>query len=437
VVREKEKSEAEIFPDIFGLSQEKRRILEVLACGKGVLLTGEYGVAKTEITKHIVSLLREYHEKNEVFYVASCPVQEDPLNVAYSMGLIGASEAEGLAEACPICRANYVAKGVDPNEIKVARFSKLVEGRGYARIQSGSDVLPEEIIGTYNLAKLAEIGDPFDPQVFQCGKIGQASGGILFVDELGKLSEAAQYALIQAAQEGTVTPTKSRDTFPVDILLIATTNYIDEEYISGAVLDRLVSIKIPLVSCEDEVRIVGKELTKSRATIHAPKAFVHMAVELVRQLRGSDGIELSPRASINASLIAHSSALFEGKSVVDYCDFKEGIYTSVLGKAKYEDKEEVEKRIDGAFPTVSDCLKGFFPKVDFPGAVAELKTSCGKKDPFDHGYVEQAISQATSFPKVNVLVTHIAERESVSPELLPELVAVYLSAFDRGCVQDG
>lgn len=67
------------------------------------------------------------------------------------------------------------------------------------------------------------------------------------VDEIGKLSKTAQRAFIQVAQENSFTPTKSRETIPVDFLLVTTTNVADEEYICGAVRDRLVSIKIPRV----------------------------------------------------------------------------------------------------------------------------------------------------------------------------------------------
>ncbi|MCK5186379.1 MAG: hypothetical protein KAR43_04540, partial [Deltaproteobacteria bacterium] len=52
IVRKKILKGEELFPDIFGLDMEKRRFVEVLITGKGGLLTGEYGVAKTDLAKH-------------------------------------------------------------------------------------------------------------------------------------------------------------------------------------------------------------------------------------------------------------------------------------------------------------------------------------------------------------------------------------------------
>jgi len=70
-----------LFPNIFGLEREKRQLLEILMSGKGVLLSGTYGVAKTEIAKQILDLLNQYHKENDVYVPAGCPVQEDALNI--------------------------------------------------------------------------------------------------------------------------------------------------------------------------------------------------------------------------------------------------------------------------------------------------------------------------------------------------------------------
>ena len=78
IIRRKTVSGEVLFPDIFGLDQEKRRCMEILASGRGLLLTGEYGVAKTDLARHMVDLLNELFAHEPLFYVERCPVQEDP-----------------------------------------------------------------------------------------------------------------------------------------------------------------------------------------------------------------------------------------------------------------------------------------------------------------------------------------------------------------------
>ena len=52
------------------------------------------------------------------------------------------------------------------------------------------------------------------PLVLEPGKLLQANRGFLLVDEIGKLPLGTQNVLLQALQEGTVTPSKSRESFP-------------------------------------------------------------------------------------------------------------------------------------------------------------------------------------------------------------------------------
>jgi MoxR-like ATPase len=337
------------------------------------------------------------------------------------------------ADPCPICRAQIRDVNGDQEKIAVRRLDAIVEGRGFARVQGGGDVLPEEIVGTYNLLKLAQIGDPFDPRVFEPGKIGQASRGLLFVDEIGKLSESAQHALIQAAQEHCMTPTKSRETFPIDFMLVATTNYADEEYICGAVRDRMVSLKIPLVGIEDEIRIVHKEVSISEPQIYVPRLFIRLAVEVIRALRGDERLELGPRTSINAGLIARSSALLDGRTMADYCDVKEGIYTAILGKALYEDKHDVERKIDELFPAISSYLEQHIPQVKFQEITGEYREEWGNDAAWSKDRVVMILQRKSVSQSWKRLQQNISALENRAQEEIAEIISLYLSAFEKGC----
>lgn len=433
IIRKKIRKGETLFPDIFGLDMEKRRFVEALMTGKGGLLTGEYGVAKTDLAKHVLSLLNEYYAKEPIFCIETCPVQEDPMMLLHSLSHPNQKPNNHRHEPCPICKHLIREAKGDPSQIGVRRLDQLVEGTGFARVQGGGDVLPEEIIGTYNLIKLAQIGDPFDPRVFEPGKIGQSSRGLLFVDEIGKLPETAQHALIQAAQESMVTPAKSRETFPVDFLLVATTNPIDEEYICGAVRDRLISLKIPMVGLEDEIRIVQKEIEKLEPRVYVPKVFLKLAVEVVRALRGDERLEIGPRTSINAGLIGRSSALLEGLSIAGFCNVKEGIYTAILGKALYEDKAGVEKRIDDVFPDISSYMEQNIKGIDISTIVRYCHEEWGNDKEWDSTNIKKFLTGKKTPDNFVKLSRWILKNESIDKDSIYEVMSDYLLAYDRGC----
>jgi Mg-chelatase subunit ChlI len=425
VVRRKLRAGHDLFPDIFGLPFEKQRIVEILAAGRGVLLTGRYGVAKTDLAKHVLNLLNEACTASPLCAVERCPIQEDPaILAAHRAG----KKAECPAAPCPICAHMLDSAHGDCSHIALAQLDRLEEGRGFARVQGGGDVLPEEIVGTYNLLKLAQIGDPFDPRVFEPGKIGQANRGLLFVDEIGKLPETAQHALIQASQEGIVTPSKSRQTFPVDFLLVATTNPRDEEYLCGAVRDRLISISIPLVGLEDEMRIVAKEAAKLKPQVFIPQLFLRLMVETVRAMRADDRLELGPRASINAGLIARSSAMLEGRRVASFCDAKEGIYAAILGKAFFEDKTDVERRIDSVFPDICAYLKRHLSGIDLAEIVHIFRQTHGPRAAWSATGLRSLPASAA----VDTFTAWCRTHEPASRTGFAAIMAEYLAAFEKG-----
>ncbi len=429
-VRLKLASGEALFSDIFGLESEKRRFVEILAAGKGVLLTGEYGVAKTDMAKHVLGLLNDYFVSEPVYAVERCPVQEDPAILLHYM-TAAEKNTEIDPEPCPICKKLISDAGGDPSRIAVRRLERLVEGTGFARVQGGGDVMPEEVIGTYNLLKLSQIGDPFDPRVFEPGKIGQASRGVLFIDEIGKLPETAQHALIQASQEGIVMPSKSRETFPVDFLLVATTNPVDEEYICGAVRDRLVSLKIPLVGPEDEMQIVRKEIERVDPPIYLPEIFLRLTVEVVRAMRSDERLEMGPRTSIHAGLIGRGAALLEGRGTVSFCNIKEGIYTSILGKALFEDKADVEEKLDGVFPEIAPFIARELPDVEISEIVRSYVDRWGAAQGWEPQKIKQMIEGSENVEALSVLSGLLYAREKIHKFRIYEVMADYLEAFDQ------
>ena len=139
--------------------------------------------------------------------------------------------------------ANFDPAKVDPTKVP-AEFVRLREGYGFARLQGSSEVFPDHLTGNLNLHKLEEIGDPMSPLVLEPGKLLQANRGMLLVDEIGKLPLGTQNVLLQALQEGTVTPAKSRESFPGSFVAVCTSNLSDLDNINDPLSDRLTSLHI-------------------------------------------------------------------------------------------------------------------------------------------------------------------------------------------------
>jgi Mg-chelatase subunit ChlI len=437
IVRKKILAGEELFSDIFGIEMEKRRFVEVLIAGKGVLLTGAYGVAKTDLANHVLGLMNEYYEQEQVYFVERCPVQEEPEILLNYMKRGEKAGPHPHLDPCPICKKLIRDAEGDPSRIAVGKLDRLVEGPGFSRVQGGGDVLPEEIIGTYNLLKLSQIGDPFDPRVFEPGKIGQSSRGLLFVDEIGKLPETAQHALIQASQESIVTPSKSRETFPVDFVLVATTNPVDEEYICGAVRDRLVSIKIPMAGLEDEIRIVKKEIERMKPSVYVPKIFLKLAVEIIRAIRGDERLEMGPRTSINAGLIGRSSALLEGGTVVSFCNIKEGIHTAILGKALFEDKEDIEKKIEDISPEIASYIDRNLDGIQLDEIVTSYHDTWGDDAEWSPSNIKKLITAENHIKELEQFSQWIYANETMHKFRIYDVMTEYLKAYERGCDATG
>ncbi len=404
----------DLFPSIYGLDHVKRRIIEVLMTGNGVLLKGELGFGKTELGKALFSILSDYYLDHPVYAPAGCPVRE---NALYLYHYLVRQDSGSLKGVCPVCRNTYLADEIDPSQISIERVY-LEEGRGFARIQGNEDIEPERILGMYHLSRYAEIGDPFDPRVLEPGKIAQGAQGILFVDELGLLNKEAQYAFIQGLQEKHFSPTNSRMTFPLDFLFIATTNTINEFQIHRTIQNRLVSVRIDRVSFENEVAIVKKELAHQGMDVIFPELYIHFLVETVRKLNNVS-VYLGPRSSIRTARIALSSALMEGRAIVNYCDVKEGLSTEILGQADDESYGETREMLEKDFPSISAFLKERLPTV----ATAASYLSISDDIEYILDVIDDEVIQGIS------AALNEGERKR-------DIMNSYLEGFLRGCRED-
>ncbi len=402
----------QLFPSTLVDDDVLEPFLSALLAGNNVLLFGPSGSGKTSLAKDVLRLFPK-----EIYSVAGCPVQDDPLS------LTDPKFAE-RAPACPFCKmtfgkatleeiGDFDPRAIDPATVPVLK-TRIREGRGFARVQGSSEVFPDNLTGTINLRKLEEIGDPTSPLVLEPGKLLQANRGVLIVDEVGKLPLGTQNVLLQALQEHVVTPAKSRETFPGSFLALTTSNMDDLDAITGPLGDRLSDVYLGFSKDHGRNRrIIDLALMDAPQDVFITEMFLETAVYLIEAWRRETGevYELSEVGS-NRTLIdiigrSESFTCLRGGRRTTIDDLRRGVQVALLshvrargGDAYERDKETVltfiAKNLDPALKRAGEeywC--GFFAsklKEDEAAAVKLLEAGRrvaekGGRIPEFHEYV--------------------------------------------------
>ncbi len=327
-----------LFPRTILPPEVLETLTSAMVAGSHVLLFGPPGSGKTSLAKDLWALYPK-----QVFFVADCPVNDDPFSLvddAFSK----------IAPPCPFCKSRYAGASitdlrefrtldVEPSKVPV-KEGHLREGHGFARIQGSSEVFPDNLTGTINLHRLEQVGDPTSPLVLEPGKLLQANRGLLIVDEIGKLPLGTQNVLLQALQESTVSPAKSRETFPAAFVAICTSNLSDLDNINEPLSDRLQNVYVGFNRDHRKNRlIVEQALRDRRLSSRYPDVLLEAGVHLVEEWRRSTGeiYELSEvgsnRTMIDIALRAEAYAALDrdGRRAVGVGAFKRGTIDAMLG----------------------------------------------------------------------------------------------------------
>jgi MoxR-like ATPase len=436
----REQSLRAMFPRTILPDSTYEDLIAALVSGAHVLFFGPSGAGKTSLAKDLWELFPK-----GVWIVEGCPVLDHPLS------LVEPAVAARFP-ACPICRRRFAPGGdlakfdptiVDPARVP-AEFVVLREGFGFARVQGSSEVFPDHLTGNINLRKLEEVGDPMSPLVLEPGKLLQANRGFLLVDEIGKLPLGTQNVLLQAFQEGTVTPSKSRESFPAGFVAVATSNLSDLDNINDPLSDRLTSLHVGFNDRHaDNRRIVelGRERT---GDIYLPEVLADAGVRVIEawRLRMSEenpdvGEVGSNRTLIDVAERTSSIALLAGRSAATSADLKAGLVHAMRGRIRArsgdsfrQNSKRVQEFVDEYVAPALKRSAGVYWCRYYTGTLkeqakdAEALVGEGRRLKDDAALAATLSKDGSVFPRFRAFATYVGERERPDPPAAPTEAAV-------------
>jgi len=412
-------------------------LVAALVAGAHLLFFGPSGAGKTSLAKDLWELFPK-----DVWVVDGCPVMDSPLSV------VDRAAAERFPP-CPICRRRFAPGGdparFDPAAVdgtKVpAQFVRLREGFGFARVQGSSEVFPDHLTGNINLRKLEEVGDPMSPLVLEPGKLLQANRGFLLVDEIGKLPLGTQNVLLQSLQEGTVTPSKSRETFPGSFVAVGTSNLSDLDNINDPLSDRLTSLHIGYNDRHaDNRRIVA--IGRSDPTdAYVPEILIDAGVRVVEAWRlrmGDENPDIgevgSNRTLLDVAERTAAMATLAGRGIPSSGDLRAGVLHAMRGRIRArsgdsfrQNEKRVVEFVDQYLPPALKRSAGVYWCRYFRAVLKENKgegeelVGEGRRLKDDRTLAAGLASDGPLFPKFRAFARFVADREKpAAPVTAPD-----------------
>jgi serine protein kinase len=267
--------------DLFGIDEPLSRVVDYFkaaAAGSDVgrrllLLLGPPSGGKSTLAILLKRGLEEYSrtDAGALYAIKGSPLRENPLNLVPASLRAEFRERYGVdiqGELSPWAR-DHVEREYEGDFVRVpvervflSESSRVGIGTYAPHDPTTADIA--DLVGSVDLAKVAQIGDEGDPRAWSwSGAVYAASRGMLEMIEILKVKREFLYLLLTMTQEKNVKVSR----FPLihlDETILAHTNLAEfhkflQEKENEALLDRMVIIKVPYaLSYEDEARIYQK-----------------------------------------------------------------------------------------------------------------------------------------------------------------------------------
>src|SRR5580658_2409989 len=315
--------------ELFGIDEPLGRVVDYFkaaAAGSDVgrrllLLLGPPSGGKSTLAILLKRGLEEYSRTDEgaLYAIRGSPLRENPLNLIPTSLRPEFRDRYGVSiqgELSPWAR-DFVEREFEGDFVRVPvervflnEASRVGIGTYAPHDPTTADIA--DLVGSVDLAKVAQIGDEGDPRAWSwSGAVYAASRGVLEMIEILKVKREFLYLLLTLTQEKNVKVSR----FPlihVDETILAHTNLAEfhkflQEKENEALLDRMVIIKIPYaLSYRDESRIYQKLVSGAPAfrNVHLDPHVLHLAAVFAILTRHTkperEGLDLPKKVRIFA-----------------------------------------------------------------------------------------------------------------------------------------
>jgi MoxR-like ATPase len=274
---------------------------------------------------------------------------------------------EKLKDQCLIallCQGHVLLEGVPgiAKTLVVKTISRLVRLQ-FRRVQSTSDLMPADIVGT-NLLNLAS-------SEFQLHQ-GPVFTDLLLVDEVNRMPPRTQAALLECMEERQVTIDGTRYELSPFFTVFATQNPVEFEGtypLPEAQLDRfLLKIRVPYPEAADEIQLltnvqngfdsgdldkvklnaVEPELLQQARqeikTITVQESLFQYIVHIARRTRDWPSLSLgaSPRAAVSLMAVSKAVAAMEGRDYLIPDDVKQATLPTLRHRIMLRPEADLE-----------------------------------------------------------------------------------------------